>query len=131
MNGKYYVLDEYLSSGVTTAAHAEEMHKLITKHDVDSIFIDSAAAQFASDLANIYDIATIKAKKDVLPGIAFVQNIVEQDCLIVAPHCVHTLAMLDQYRWDTRETLVQEKPLHDEYSHMADALRYAIYNYTL
>lgn len=127
----YHVVDEYLRSEATTDLHAKAFGELIAKWGVDPIFIDSAAPQFASDLAYLYDIATIKAKKDVLPGIAYVQSIVEQGRLKVSPHCTHTLEMLDQYRWDTKETLTKEKPLHDEYSHMADALRYALYTFTL
>ena len=98
---------------------------------LEVIFIDSAAAQFASDLAYNYDIATTKAKKDVLPGIAYVQTLIAQGRLKVLRNCVHVLEMLDQYRWDTREGLTREKPKHDKYSHMADALRYALYSYTL
>lgn len=128
---KFHVADEYLKSEATTDKHAEAFKELIVKWAIDPIFIDSAAPQFASDLAYLYDIATIKAKKDVLPGIAYVQTLIESGRLTVSPHCVHTIAMLDQYRWDTRETLTTEKPLHDEYSHMADALRYALYTYTL
>jgi len=127
----YWVVDEYQEAGARTDAHAGRMRELIEKWGVDAIFIDSAAAQFASDLAYIYDIPTIKAKKDVLPGIAFVQTLVEQGRLRVSPHCTNTLAMLDQYRWDMKETLTKEKPLHDEYSHMADALRYALYTFTI
>lgn len=128
---KYHVVDEYLKSEATTDKHAIAFQELIQKWSIDPIFIDSAAPQFASDLAYLYDIATIKAKKDVLPGIAYVQTLVESGRLVVSPHCVHTLAMLDQYRWDTKETLTTEKPLHDEFSHMADALRYALYTFTL
>jgi phage terminase large subunit len=98
---------------------------------VETIFIDSAAAQFASDLAYIYDLASTKAKKDVLPGIAYVQTLVAQGRLKVAPHCTHSLAVFDQYRWDTKEGLQKERPKHDQYSHMADAIRYALYTYTL
>ena len=78
----------------------------------------------------MYNIATIKAKKDVLPGIAYVQNLVEQGRLKVAPHCTNCLASLEQYRWDNKEGLVKEKPVHDQYSHMADAIRYALYSFT-
>jgi phage terminase large subunit len=127
----YHVVDEYLESEATTAKHAVAFTELINKWSIETIFIDSAAPQFASDLAYLYDIPTIKAKKDVLPGIAFVQTLVEQNRLKVAAHCKHTLATLDQYRWDTKENLQREKPLHDEYSHMADALRYALYTYTI
>jgi hypothetical protein len=38
--------------------------------------------------------------------------------------------MLDQYQWDTGANLIKERPKHNEYSHMADALRYALYSYT-
>lgn len=128
---RFHVVDEYLKAEATTDIHAAAFAELVTKWQIDPVFIDSAAPQFASDLAYLYDIATIKAKKDVLPGIAYVQTLIETGRLYVSPHCVNTLATLDQYRWDTRETLTREKPLHDEYSHMADALRYALYTYTL
>jgi hypothetical protein len=127
----YHVVDEYQLAGNSTAWHAQQFQQLISRWNVDSIFIDSAAAQFASDLAAIYDVPTIKAKKDVLPGIAFVQTLVEQNRLKVAPHCLHTLGMLDQYRWDSKNDLQREKPVHDEFSHMADALRYALYSFTV
>lgn len=127
----YHVVDEYLKSEATTDKHAEAFQELIAKWNIDAIFIDSAAPQFASDLAYLYDVATIKAKKDVLPGIAFVQSVIEQGRLKVAPHCTNTLDMLMQYRWDTKETLTKEKPLHDKYSHMADALRYCLYTFVI
>jgi hypothetical protein len=41
--------------------------------------------------------------------------------------------MFDQYRWDTKETASgnsKEKPEHKMPSHMADAVRYAIYTFT-
>jgi phage terminase large subunit len=127
----FYVVDEYLKAEKTTAEHAEHFSELNQKHGVEVTFIDSAAAQFASDLAYLYNISTTKAKKDVLPGIAYVQTLVQQGRLKVAPHCTNVRAMFDQYRWDTRENLQRERPLHDKYSHMADAVRYALYTYTI
>ena len=127
----FWIVDEYLENEATTQQHAEKFSELIAKHGVETVFIDSAAAQFASDLAYIYDIASTKAKKDVLPGIAYVQTLVAQGRLKVAPHCTHSLAVFDQYRWDNKEGLTRERPKHDDYSHMADAIRYALYTYTL
>lgn len=127
----FHIVDEYLKSEATTDKHAHEFRELMQKWGVEVVFIDSAAAQFASDLAYNYDISTTKAKKDVLPGIAYVQTLVEQGRLKIAPHCEHSLAVMDQYRWDPKETLQREKPLHDEYSHMADAIRYALYTFTI
>ena len=127
----FWIVDEYLKNEATTAQHAESFRELCARWGVETIFIDSAAAQFASDLAYIYDLASTKAKKDVLPGIAYVQTLVAQNRLKVAPHCTHSLAVFDQYRWDNKEGLQKERPKHDEYSHMADAIRYALYTYTL
>ena len=127
----FYIVDEYLKAEKTTAEHAEHFSELNNKHGVEVTFIDSAAAQFASDLAYLYNISTTKAKKDVLPGIAYVQTLVQQGRLKVAPHCTNVRQMFDQYRWDNRENLQRERPLHDKYSHMADAVRYALYTYTI
>ena len=127
----FWIVDEYLENEATTEQHAERFLNLMSRWGVETVFIDSAAAQFASDLAYIYDVASTKAKKDVLPGIAYVQTIVAQNRLKVSPHCTHCLAVFDQYRWDTKEGLQKERPKHDDYSHMADAIRYALYTYTL
>lgn len=127
----FWIVDEYLANEATTQQHADRFRELCVRWGVETIFIDSAAAQFASDLAYIYDLASTKAKKDVLPGIAYVQTLVAQNRLKVAPHCTHSLAVFDQYRWDNKEGLTKERPKHDQYSHMADAIRYALYTYTL
>ena len=127
---KFHVIDEYLQSAESTETHAKVFANFITKYGIDPIFIDSAGAQIASDLAYTYDIATIKAKKQVLEGIAYVQTLIEQGRLLVSPECLHTLEMLDQYQWD-KESKLKEKPLHGVTSHIADAVRYALYTYTL
>jgi hypothetical protein len=127
----FHIMDEYLKAESVTAEHAAFFTEFTAKYGVESIFIDSAAAQFASDLAYSYDVSTTKAKKDVLPGIAYVQTLLEQKRLLVDPSCIHTIEMFDQYQWDTRDTLAKEKPVHDDFSHMADAIRYALYTYTL
>lgn len=126
----YYVVDEYEQAGVTTDVHAAAMHKIIDEWNIELIFIDSAAAQFGADLAYQFDISTTKARKQVLEGIAFVQTIVETGRLRVARHCTRTLFMLDQYMWSLSETSTKEKPEHNSASHMADALRYALYTFT-
>ena len=127
----FHIVDEYLNSESTTAVHAIKFMELIERWNVEVVFIDPANAQFAADLAYIYDISTTKAKKDKLPGIAYVASLVEQGRLKISPHCTECLAVMDQYRWDTKEGLQKERPVHDQYSHMADAIRYAIYSFML
>jgi hypothetical protein len=127
----FYVIDEYMRKECTTADHAAAIIELQGKHGVEVLFIDSAAAQMAADLAYVYDIATTKAKKDVLPGIAYVQSLIESGRLKVHRNCTNMLDALDQYQWDDRETLTKDKPLHNFASHMCDALRYALYTFRL
>jgi len=132
----FWIVDEYLKAEATTSGHVEVFKDLNKRWGVDMVFIDSAAAQFAADLAYEHDISTTRAKKDVLPGIAYVQSLIANNRVRVDPGCTHVLEMFDQYRWDPgsggniKGTLVVEKPLHDKYSHMADAIRYALYTYT-
>lgn len=126
----FYVLAEYQSAEVTTAGHAAIIGDMVTKYGIETIFVDPASAQFAGDLAQMFDIATSKAKKDVLPGITYSQNIIDTGRLIVPADCIITCDMLDQYQWDVSETITRERPIHNIHSHMADALRYALYSFT-
>jgi|TARA_R110000851_G_scaffold84969_1_gene184931 hypothetical protein len=126
---KYYLLAEYLNSERTTEQHAIEIQKLIHKYNIDYIYIDSAAQQTRFDLAQNYDISTINAKKSVLDGIGHVAAICDNDALIVHQTCHESLSSLDQYQWDPNPNLLKEKPKHNYASHMADALRYAMYSF--
>ena len=126
---KYYVVDEYLDAERTTEQHAAQIQKLIDKWDIDWIYIDSAAQQTRFDFAQNYGISTINAKKSVLDGIGQVAGVVDNDELIVHQGCRQVQMSLDQYQWDPNPNLMKERPKHDGASHMADALRYALYTF--
>ena len=125
----YYLLDEYYNSELTTEQHAEQIRRMIERWDIDYIFIDSAAQQTRFDFAQMYDISTLNAKKSRLDGISKVEAIVDNNKLMVDQNCGQTLASLDQYQWDPNPNLLNEKPVHNDASHMADALRYALYSF--
>jgi hypothetical protein len=127
----FHIVDEYLDAQSVTSKHAEVISEKIARHGMETIFIDAAAAQFAADLAYTYNIATIRAKKQVLEGIAYVQTLIDSGRLLVSPECLETLRMLDQYRWKTDAVSGVEKPEHGHESHIADAVRYALYTFTL
>ena len=126
---KYFLLDEYLDAEKTTEQHAAEIRRLMEKWDIDYIYIDSAAQQTRFDFAQNYDISTVNAKKSVLDGISHVAGIVDNNNLIVDQRCKESLSALDQYQWDPNPNLAREKPKHNMASHMADALRYALYSF--
>lgn len=119
---------EYSENERTTAQHALEFDTVFKQWDVDMCFIDAAAAQFRQDLNVMYDIPSNAAIKSVLDGIAYVQTLIEQGRLRVDSKCEKTILMLRNYRWDPNDKLVKPRPLHDAFSHLADALRYALYS---
>jgi len=126
---QYYLVDEYLNNERTTEQHAVEIQKLIDRWDIDYIYIDSAAQQTRFDFAQNYDISTINAKKSVLDGIGHVAAIVDNGTLFIDQECKQALTCLDAYQWDPNPNLIKEKPKHNMASHMADALRYALYSF--
>ena len=128
-NEKYYLLAEYLNAERTTEQHAIEIQNLIDKYDIDYIYIDSAAQQTRFDLAQNYGISTINAKKSVLDGIGHVAGLVDNDKLIINHNCAESQYSIESYQWDPNPNLIREKPKHDRSSHMADALRYALYSF--
>ncbi len=128
---QYYLVDEYFDAERTTEQHAAEIQKLIDRWDIDFIYIDSAAQQTRFDFAQNYDIYTINAKKSVLDGIGHVSGIIENDTMFVDQEATQSLSCLDAYQWDPNPNLMKEKPKHNMASHMADALRYALYSFQI
>ena len=126
---QYHLVDEYFNAERTTEQHAAEIQKLIDRWDIDYIYIDSAAQQTRYDFAQNYDISTINAKKSVLDGIGHVSGVVDNDILFVDQEAKESLSCLDAYQWDPNPNLMKEKPKHNMASHMADALRYALYSF--
>jgi phage terminase large subunit len=126
---KFFLLDEYRDNERVTSGHAEEIKKLMDKRAIDYIYIDSANQQQRFDFAQEYDIPTTNAKKSVLDGIGYVASLIDTDRVFVDSSLSHVLHALDQYQWDDNQNLQKEKPKHNEASHMADALRYALYSY--
>lgn len=125
----FWVVWDYCIPGKTTSVHASRFTEAIDRYDVESIFVDSAAAQFRADLAADYDITASKSKKSINDGIAHVQRLVHSDKLLIDPSCEDLILVMNNYRWDPNDALLKPKPKHDDFSHLADALRYALYSY--
>jgi len=131
---RYFILEEYFEHKKSTEAHAHAIHKLEQKWDIDYIFIDSAAAQTRFDLASTYEIATINAKKSVPDGIGAVGAVLQSGRLIVDENCFEVIHSMRNYKWKGQSNdgvwnIETQKPEHNRASHMADAIRYAIYTY--
>jgi phage terminase large subunit len=130
-DGKNFaIVDEYLDSGKPTRQYAAACRALANKYNTDYIYIDSAAAQTRYDFAFEYDISTINAKKSISDGIGYVSSLVDNKRIYVHPRCNHVIAMFNNSSWDTREGVKMQQPKHDKYSHMNDAVRYALYSHS-
>lgn len=126
---KFYIVEEYEERAKSTKPHAEKFIQMIEDWDVEMVFCDSAAAQFRADLSQEYDISNNPSKKSVNDGINYIASLIEQDKIIVSHRCPRVREMFINYRWDPKETISKERPLHNEYSHLADSVRYAIYSF--
>lgn len=127
---QFYVCDEYEQARLTTQQHAESFKVVMDKYGVDMVFVDPAAQQFAADLQMIHDISTIKQKKSTLDSIEYIQSLFQQDKIYVLESCTKHIMMLRNYQWDSEVDPSRDpRPLHDEYSHVQDAFRYALYTF--
>lgn len=125
----FYILQQYQDKQKTTAQQAAQIKRILDYWDADYTYIDSANQQMRYDFALQYDIPSINAKKSVLDGIGYIASLAHNKRIVIDPSCYNVIAAFDQYRWDAKPGLQKQKPVHDEYSHMADALRYAIYSF--
>lgn len=130
----YHIIDEYMANHTSTERHAGEIGHRYDQWAIDYIMCDSAAAQTRYDLASMYDITTIGAIKSRDDGIGAVAAVVDNGRLIVHEDCIECIYALRNYKWKgTRAggewNIETQKPDHNRASHMADAIRYAIYTY--
>lgn len=127
----FYIIDEYEQSRLTTQQHADNFREIMEKHGIDQIFADPAAAQFRADLQMQYDITTMKQKKQTLDSIEYIQSLLQQGKLKVLSKCTGHISMFRNYAWDLEKVEAGQtaKPIHDEYSHLADATRYQLHSW--
>jgi hypothetical protein len=131
---QYYIIDEYVSTHRSTAAHAKEIGARVDHWELDWIYADAAAAQTRFDLAATYDINTVAAVKSVQDGIGAVAAVIDNHRLKVHEDCIESIYALRNYKWKGKVegnawNIEQEKPEHNRASHCADAIRYAIYTF--
>lgn len=127
-NDEYYILDEFISSEIVTSQLAEEILERENEFDIDTIYIDAAAAQAKADFAYEYDITCTNAIKSVLDGITFIQSLIEKDKLFFdIDNARKTYAAMNHYMWNPKTD--NPKPVHDWASHPCDAVRYALYTH--
>ena len=127
---KWYIIAEYERNGQSTKTYANAAKELVERYNVDFIYIDSANQQMRYDFAVEYDLYCINAKKDIGLGIGYCQGMIENERVYVNNNCHKTIGMFNNFAWDPRDGLLQEKALRDKHVHLADAVRYAMYSHS-
>ena len=124
----YHVIDELIEREITTSELASRVQELVDEHNIDNIYVDSAAQQLKADFAYDYDIYCENAVKSVNDGINAVQVLIEKERLFFDDERgVHTFNAMSSYKWNPNTET--PKPVHDWCSHPSDAVRYAIYSH--
>lgn len=129
-----YITEEHYQARMLTSHHYE---KIVNIHEKDekpiAIFADPADKQSRIDLAFL-GLPTMKAKKDIVPGINSVGVRLEATPerpvrLYIMRICTNLIREIEGYRWDERESKVKDKPNLplDKDNHALDALRYICY----
>jgi len=128
---EYRVIDEYRNSGEGLAHYVEVMSEkpyvislVILPHDVKVKELSTGKSR----LARLRELGVSRTK--VLPrvaindGIEAVRRLIPE--LYVDSKCEYLIGSLKNYskEWDDRVGVWKNKPLHDDWSHGADALRY-------
>ena len=127
--GTWYLVDGWSANEKTTAQYAAKAAETCAKHDIDYIFIDSAAQQMKADFMTDYDLPCVNAIKDVNPGLGYVSSQIEQDKFVLDKGLDDIYVALVNYQWKSMDIEKLAKPKHTNDSHYCDAIRYAMYSY--
>ena len=131
VNEEIHLIDYYENSGESLAHYADVLdeknyayERHIAPHDIQARELGTGKSRLevAQDLGIDFEVAP---KLEVDHGIESVRNALP-NCWFDREKCKLGLDALRQYRkqWDEKNQVFKNKPLHDWYSHAADAFRY-------
>lgn len=130
--GVWYIISEFYKPKISPSDLAIELNKFNedTRPDMfndNDIFYDHAAKWFFQQMSQDYrKLKLMPAKKDVLKGIMFVENLILNGRLvIVKENCPNLINEFNSYSWDAKSNSDDVIKENDD---ALDALRYAIYS---
>jgi len=130
-----YVIDELYMRGTLNSKFIEEIHDKLSEHITDArlrsqipIYCDSAEPSKIAEMKEA-NLNVHPAKKDVLDGISAVR----QHTIIVNPRAEKFMKEIHGYtRQKDKDGLTMELPDKKRgFDHLMDAMRYAVYTWTL
>lgn len=126
---EYYYDSRVHQRQKTNYEYAEDLKRFIADKYVKAIYIDPSAASFKQELSkqgvsNLFD-----AENEVIDGIRYVNNLLNNGTFKIARHCKHLIEEMQSYVWNPKAALRgKEEPLKER-DHAVDALRYALFSH--
>ncbi len=123
--GKYYYSGRENKLQKTDNEYIEDLKKFLGDTKIKAIIVDPSAASFIASLRqNNYNV--IKAKNDVLNGIRYTGNALNEGKIKINVACENTIKEFASYVWDEKASLQgEDKPVKD-FDHAMDAMRYFV-----
>ena len=128
--GYYAIIDNFKVNQIGTKELADRIKTKREAHPIEFIFIDNAAQQTKHDLIVEHDLPMYDCHKgkSKIDSITLIQDLIAQGRVKIDPETAEeTYMSLKSYRWKDNVTI--PAPIHDEHSHLADAVRYAIHSH--
>lgn len=130
-DGVYYCTREYYYSGrenkvqKTDSEYIEDLKNFLGGISIKAMIVDPSAASFIAALRQ-NGINVIKAKNDVLNGIRYTGNALNEGKIMINIECKNTIKEFASYVWDEKASLQgEDKPVKD-FDHAMDAMRYFV-----
>ncbi len=115
----FYAFDEIYTPNITLDGLAEK----IKKRKAKVVYHDPSGKGFAREL-KLRGVNTQPAENEVLAGIFYVRELLENKKLFVSPKCENLIQEFGLYTWEEGK----DKPIK-AFDHAMDALRYALFTW--
>ena len=137
LTGRKVCVKEYYYSGrdktiqKTDVEYADDLEQFLTGelpegNRPEAVIVDPSAASFIAELRKRGYVVR-KASNEVLDGIRYVGNLLNQEKIAVYKGCVHTIKEFASYIWDEKAAEHGEDKPIKQHDHCMDALRYYCY----
>lgn len=123
---EYYYSGREEKKQKTDTEYVEDLKEFLKDIKNVKIIVDPSATSFIAELKK-NRFTVIEAKNDVLDGIRFVGNLLNQDKILFSKSCIHTLKEFSSYVWDKKAAEKGEDRPVKTFDHCMDATRYFCY----
>lgn len=126
---KFYVLNEFYQSDLTTSIIAEEVLRFNKLYNFNPVFADPSGLNAILEFRR-RGIEVTQANNNVSEGIKFVKSLFHENRLFISSSCKNLIRELENYKYRVSKGSVQELPVKSE-DDCVDSLRYGLFSFNL